>query len=148
MDDDVPEADDDGEGGWVDEEDEEDDGLDAQGHPLNGNGAPIVLDRDNLGMNADGDEEYAHGERDLDDDIPEGMDGSYQHTDTDVEDDSSFEDAEADADAEVEVQPIVSARSAWSSSTGGATGGHFSPSGGARGAGGRRSGARMPGREN
>lgn len=99
-------------------------------------------------MNADGDEEDAHGERDLDDDIPEGMDGSYQHTDTEVEDESSFEEADADAEADVEVQPIVSDRSAWSFSTSGAIGGQLSPSGGARGAGGRRSGARMPGREN
>lgn len=148
LDDEVPDADEEGEGGWIDEEDDEDDGHDVQGHPhnlYNGNGVVMVVDRDNIGMDAEGDDDYAQGERDLDDDIPEGIDGSYQHTDTDVEDESSSEEPEAQA------QPSVLDHPVWGSGTSGAIGGvgeNYSPSGGARGPRGRRSVGRIPGREN
>lgn len=148
LDDEVPDADEEGEGGWIDEEDDEDDGHDVQGQPhnlYNGSGVAMTVDRDNIGMDAEDDEDYAQGERDLDDDIPEGMDGSYQHTDTDIEDESSSEGPEAQA------QPSVLDHSVWGSGTSGAisgVGGNYSPSGGARGPGGRRSAGRIPGREN
>lgn len=144
LDDDVPDADEEGEGGWIDEEDDEEDGHDVQGHPHDLHHAhevPMVM----MGMDADEDGDYAQGERDLDDDIPEGMEDSYQHTDTDVEDESTGEDAE------VEVHGTVLDNSVWGSGTGGTiggAGGNLPDSGETRGAVGRRSGARMPGREN
>ncbi|MCJ1463038.1 hypothetical protein MMC07_001642 [Pseudocyphellaria aurata] len=147
LDDEVPDADE-GEGGWIDEEDDEEDDLDVQENLQNlhnGYGAPMVADRDNIGMDAEGDIQYAFGDRDLDDDIPEGMDGSYQHTDTEVEDESS------EGEIESEAQTSVLDHSVWGSVTGGTisgVGGNLPLPGGVRGQGRRRSGGRMPGREN
>ena len=156
LDDDIPESEEDGEGGWIDEEDDEDveeddhDGQRRPRSPDNGNEVSMVMIADNTGVNF-GDEDYISGERDLDDEIPEGMDDSYQHTDTEAEDESSFEaEAEAEGEAEAEAQVGVLDRSVWG------TGGEISglsgslppPPSGPRGAASRRSGARMPGREN
>lgn len=149
LDDEVPDADEEGDGDWINEDDDEDDVHDAQGHPHDfhhGNMVTMVLGRDNMGMDAEGDMEYAQGERDLDDDIPEGMEGSYQHTDTDVEDESDFEESEPEAEA----QGNVLDSSVWGSSGAAISrvDGALPPSGGARGATIRRSAGRMPGREN
>lgn len=147
LDDDVPDADEEGDGGWIDEEDDEEDDLDMQGNLQNlnnGSRAPMVADRDNMGMDTEGDLDYAFDDQDLDDDIPEGMDGSYQHTDTDVEDESSEEETE------LEAQTSVLDHSVWGSGTGGTisgVGGNLPLPGGVRG-GLRRSGGRMPGWEN
>ena len=75
LDDDVPDAEeiDDGGEDWVDDEQDLDD--DAM--------LPVMED--------EGDGDYTEGGRDLDEDVPEA--GSYQHTDTDYEDESSEEDA-------------------------------------------------------
>lgn len=95
-------------------------------------------------MDVEDDGDYAEGEPDLDDDIPEGMEGSYQHTDTDVEDESEYEEAEP----ETHDSHLIS--SVWGSGGGG--GGAISGAGRtlppARGPPSRRSGGRMPGREN
>lgn len=72
LDDDIPDADDEM-NNWIDE-----DGDDVL--PVD-EGEGDYADVDGLG------EEGELEERDLDDDVPEA--GSYQHTDTDVEDDSS-----------------------------------------------------------
>lgn len=107
----------------------------------------MAVDEDDMGIDTEGDGDYAQG-RDLDDDIPEGMDAdSYQHTDTEVEDESSFEG---------ERQGVLS-NSVWGSGGGSGIG----PVGGNPGAGagsvnlpvgasrgGRRSGGRLGGREN
>lgn len=158
LDDDIPESDEDGEGGWIDEEDDEDveeddhDGQRRPHSPDNGNEVSMVVGRDNMGMNSEGDEDYIPGERNLDDDIPEGMDDSYQHTDTEVEDESSFEEAEAEAEGEAEAEAQISVldRSVWGTGDEiSGLGGSLPPSlGGARSAASRRSGGRMPGREN
>lgn len=74
LDEEVPDADDDGAASdWVDDEQ--------------------VIDEDGIipGMDDEGEGDYAdEGGRDLDDDVPEA--GSYQHTDTEAEDESSDED--------------------------------------------------------
>ncbi|MCJ1423438.1 hypothetical protein MMC29_001321, partial [Sticta canariensis] len=132
LDDDIPESDEDGEGGWIDEEDDEDveeddhDGQRRPHSPDNGNEVSMVVGRDNMGMNSEGDEDYIPGERNLDDDIPEGMDDSYQHTDTEVEDESSFEEAEGEGEGEAEAEAQISVldRSVWG------TGGEISGLGG------------------
>ena len=76
LDDDVPDAEE--EGGWIDDdevdEDDEDNNIDDQ----------ALAD-----MNDEGEGDYAE-QPDLDDDVPEA--GSYQHTDTEVEDSSSVEE--------------------------------------------------------
>ena len=65
LDEDVPEAE-----GWVDEGDDLEEGM------------PMDEGEGDYALGADG-----AGERDLDEDVPEA--GSYQHTDTEVEDESS-----------------------------------------------------------
>lgn len=115
LDEDIPDADQ--EGGWVDDDEDDDSGLSSEENDEEyddeeededdddgGNmsqqqqqqqrvfsmrvpGAAVGLYREyivDLGRDDDDD-----GGRDLDEDIPEG--GSYQHTDTEVEDESSFE---------------------------------------------------------
>lgn len=75
LDNDVPNAEE--EGGWVDDDeidDEDEDNLDEQ----------ALAD-----MNDEGEGDYAE-QPDLDDDVPEA--GSYQHTDTEVEDSSSVDE--------------------------------------------------------
>ena len=54
-------------------------------------------------MEEEGDGDYAEGERDLDEDVPEA--GSYQHTDTELEDESSDE-GEAAAFREVGITGV------------------------------------------
>ena len=91
LDDDVPDADE-GEGGWIDDDevDEED----------------IPIDEQALAeMNDDGGEGDYADQPDLDDDVPEA--GSYQHTDTEVEDDSSLEGDVAGARRVVEEADAV-----------------------------------------
>ena len=75
LDDDIPEADD---GHWIDDEDVEDAMPTEEG---DGDYAEDVAAADLAGDAQ---------ERDLDDDVPEA--GSYQHTDTDLEDDSSLDE--------------------------------------------------------
>lgn len=114
LDEDIPDADQ--EGGWVDDDEDDDSGLsseendeeydDEEENDDDGDGNISQQQRQqqrvfsmrvpgatagqyreyivDLGRDDDDD-----GGRDLDEDIPEG--GSYQHTDTEVEDESSFE---------------------------------------------------------
>ena len=73
LDDDVPDADE--EGGWVDDDEDDDDDN---------------LEQEALAEMNEGEGDYAD-QPDLDDDVPEA--GSYQHTDTEVEDSSSVDEA-------------------------------------------------------
>lgn len=103
LDDDVPNADD-TETAWVDE-DEEDDDDDDDDDPNVGD-EDLDLDLDNVmdedddllprdeDADTEGDGDYAPeaGDIDLDAEIPEGdADGGYEHTDTEIEDESSFD---------------------------------------------------------
>lgn len=148
LDDEVPDADDEVETGWVDDDDD----LDVQAlHSDDGEVGAMVIDDDGIdmmGIDVEGEGDYTQ-ERDLDDGIPEGMDaGSYQHTDTEAEDESSFE---------AEGQGVLS-NSVWESGgrsgispvggeTGTGAGSVNLPVGATRG-GGRRSRGRLGGREN
>lgn len=86
LDDDVPDADagEDGlpdDGGWGSPwTDEEELAEDEENAFENGRGGLPS-------MEVEGDGDYAEGERDLDEDVPEA--GSYQHTDTELEEESS-----------------------------------------------------------
>ena len=88
LDEDVPDAD-------VDVEDEDYEAYEDFDEPDGGWESGMVAVPT---MEEEGDGDYAEGERDLDEDVPEA--GSYQHTDTELEDESSDE-AEATAFREV-----------------------------------------------
>lgn len=102
LDDEVPEA-----GGWESSDESDigggDENIDRENgiHQGDGEEISIAIDADIgasfTGAGDEGDGDYGApgtleggGRRDLDDDVPEA--GSYQHTDTEVEDESSFEE--------------------------------------------------------
>lgn len=111
LDEDIPDADQ--EGGWVDDDDDGDSGLSSEENDENyddeeeddDDGGNVSQQQGVFSVRPHGAAVELYGEyvvdqggddydggRDLDEDIPEG--GSYQHTDTEVEDESSFDGEE------------------------------------------------------
>ncbi|KAL8781829.1 MAG: hypothetical protein Q9213_005831, partial [Squamulea squamosa] len=145
LDDEVPDAGMVGEAeGWESSDDEEDgDNVDEGNQEIEGLGEgeeiSIAVDADVLvgqsftGAGEEGEGDYGvpgmlEGEgRDLDEDVPEA--GSYQHTDTEVEDESSVEEGGSFV---VGGREGVLGRSVWGGSPGGvmAGGGYDGPAGG------------------
>ncbi|KAL8847641.1 MAG: hypothetical protein Q9221_007329 [Calogaya cf. arnoldii] len=138
LDDMVPEGG--GEAGWESSEDdeEEEDEDEEEGDQENervGEGDEIVigdLDVDFMGVQEEGEGDYGvpgmlEGEgRDLDEEVPEA--GSYQHTDTELEDESSVEEGASFA---IGGGGGVLGRSVWGGSPAGVmAGGYDGPAGG------------------
>lgn len=138
-----------GEAGWESSDDGEEEEEDEEGNQENervGEGDGVVGDSevDFLGVQEEGEGDYAvpgmlEGEvRDLDEDVPEA--GSYQHTDTELEDESSVEEGASFA---IGGGGGVLGRSVWGGSPVGVmAGGYDGPAGGE----GRRPSRRSNGR--
>lgn len=104
LDDDVPDAEE--EGGWIDDDEVDEEDEDS------------IDDQALAEMNNEGEGDYAE-QPDLDDDVPEA--GSYQHTDTEMEDSSSVEEGGGGRTAFETVQEAAE-RSVRMSAAGGGSG--------------------------